>query len=335
MINADTIIIGAGLAGWSAYQEMRSDKKVLVFDKAKSPGGRMATRRIFDGQADHGAQFFTARSSWMKAWVEEQVKSGRVEEWCRGFWQAAHAERFEEDMTLNADGYPRYRAVDGMAPLLKYLWQDCDMLYTGFELVNVQEESGCWHLSFETQNGELETVSAANVLFTMPLPQAKRLFEASGLQGLSQAASGRAFSPCLALIAAADEPALKAPAGLQFHEGPLQFIADNKLKGVSATHVVTVHGSESFSKAWFDVDDDEVKVKMHELASPWLDTVLRESVVKRWRYAKPINPAGEGSVLHTTKTGATAAFAGDAFFNGKVEGALLSGKEAAERLHTI
>jgi len=51
------VVIGAGLAGlMSAQQLQESGHDVVVLDKGKSPGGRLATRRIGDATLDHGAQ---------------------------------------------------------------------------------------------------------------------------------------------------------------------------------------------------------------------------------------------------------------------------------------
>ena len=65
-------IIGAGLAGLIAGRELfRGGADVIVFDKGRSPGGRLATRRIGGATLDHGAQFFTVRSPAFAAQVAD------------------------------------------------------------------------------------------------------------------------------------------------------------------------------------------------------------------------------------------------------------------------
>ena len=50
------------MAGVVAARELtRNGDDVVVMDKGRSPGGRMATRRDGDARFDHGAQFFTVR----------------------------------------------------------------------------------------------------------------------------------------------------------------------------------------------------------------------------------------------------------------------------------
>ena len=49
-------VIGAGLAGLIAAQQLHNNgHDVVVLDKGKSPGGRLATRRIGDATLDHGS----------------------------------------------------------------------------------------------------------------------------------------------------------------------------------------------------------------------------------------------------------------------------------------
>jgi renalase len=59
-------IIGAGIAGLSCARRLQAAGTVVsIFDKGRSVGGRVSTRRVETAhgiaQFDHGAQFFTAR----------------------------------------------------------------------------------------------------------------------------------------------------------------------------------------------------------------------------------------------------------------------------------
>ena len=61
-LNADVLVIGAGMAGLTAATELRSrGLRVLMLDKGRGVGGRLASRRIGEATFDHGAQFITAR----------------------------------------------------------------------------------------------------------------------------------------------------------------------------------------------------------------------------------------------------------------------------------
>ncbi len=76
----DVLIIGAGLAGLSAANDLhQAGLKVLVVDKGRGLGGRLAGRRIGDPTFDHGAQFMTARDSRLTASVAQRIKAGLAE----------------------------------------------------------------------------------------------------------------------------------------------------------------------------------------------------------------------------------------------------------------
>ena len=73
------VVIGAGLAGLMAAQQLHNNgHSVVVLDKGKSPGGRLATRRIGDATLDHGAQFFTVREPEFEHVVQQWVQAGVV-----------------------------------------------------------------------------------------------------------------------------------------------------------------------------------------------------------------------------------------------------------------
>ena len=75
------VVIGAGLAGLMAAQQLQNNgHEVVVLDKGKSPGGRLATRRIGDATLDHGAQFFTVREPEFEHEVQQWVQAGVVRE---------------------------------------------------------------------------------------------------------------------------------------------------------------------------------------------------------------------------------------------------------------
>jgi len=70
----DILIIGGGMAGLSAASALAATgARIIVLDKGRGPGGRMAARRVeIAGEQvsfDHGAQYFTARDPDFQAEV--------------------------------------------------------------------------------------------------------------------------------------------------------------------------------------------------------------------------------------------------------------------------
>ena len=77
--DADVLVVGAGMAGVTAAAELqRAGRRVLVLDKGRAVGGRLASRRVGAATFDHGAQFITARTSRFAAVIEECREAGVV-----------------------------------------------------------------------------------------------------------------------------------------------------------------------------------------------------------------------------------------------------------------
>ncbi|KQW43340.1 MULTISPECIES: NAD(P)/FAD-dependent oxidoreductase [unclassified Roseateles] len=84
-------VIGAGIAGATCAQALaQAGHAVHVFDKARGPGGRLATRRMAwvdaSGQPcttrlDHGALGLEARSPAFQAFIDDGVRAGWLAEW--------------------------------------------------------------------------------------------------------------------------------------------------------------------------------------------------------------------------------------------------------------
>ena len=108
---ADVLVIGAGMAGLTSAAELqRAGCRVLVLDKGRGVGGRLASRRIEGAAFDHGAQFITARTSRFAELVEEGRRAGVVEEWHRGSFEGP-------------DGHARWRGHPAMNAIAKHLAQ--------------------------------------------------------------------------------------------------------------------------------------------------------------------------------------------------------------------
>ena len=65
------VVVGAGMAGLTAAGKLTEQGvNVVVLEKARGVGGRLATRRIDAGVCDHGAQLFEAASDRLVRLVE-------------------------------------------------------------------------------------------------------------------------------------------------------------------------------------------------------------------------------------------------------------------------
>ncbi|MGH1501958.1 MAG: NAD(P)/FAD-dependent oxidoreductase [Acidimicrobiales bacterium] len=325
-----TVVVGAGLAGLTAARDLaRAGRDVIVVDKGRSVGGRLATRRMGDASLDHGAQFFTTRSPEFVAEVADWLAAGVAAEWCRGF---------DAD-----DGYPRYRGAPSMNGVAKHLADQVRAagaeIVTGRRAQSVIDVGTHWSVTYDGFTRVPD--DAGSVILTPPTPQTIELLTSGGV---ALDAADRAtldavgYEPVLALLvrldaaaAALTPPDLGEAGARQWPDGdPFTFVADNAAKGVSAEVAITFHVSHARSRTLWDATDaevwDELGAAVDDLIGP---ATIAERQVKRWRYAGPTEARPEPCLVARTAPGPLVV-AGDGFADAKVEGAWRSGAAAAE-----
>ena len=317
------LIIGAGMAGLTAARLLHeAGLPVLVFDKGRGVGGRMATRRIGHGRVDHGAQYFTIRDQQFAKRVSEWQEAGAVSEWGQGFADAKGKRP--------SGGHFRYRGVDGMTSVPKHLAEDLDIrLQT--RITAVSKEKSCWLV--QSQSGE--TFRGQALFLTSPVPQSLELLETGNVsfpKDIRRELERIDYDPCLALLAVFAGPSrLPAPGGLRFSEGPIAWMADNYQKGISPdVHTVTIHAAPDYSRRHWRTNAIVVAQKLLEAATPWLHPEVLDWQIHRWRYSQPAVTYPDQALFLPGPP--PLVFAGDAFGGPRVEGAALSGYAAARIL---
>lgn len=313
------IVVGAGIAGLLAAKTLQQrGHQVIVVDKGRGVGGRMATRRIENAVFDHGAQFFSVHDSRFARWVEQWVDAGVAEVWTYGFGADQH-------------GHARYRGVPSMTAIPKWMAQGLDVrLNTKVTAIRLQHPR--WLL--ETDGGDAFQADA--LVMTPPVPQSLALLDAGEVRllGVIRKALERInYLPCIAVMVALDGPSsIQAPGGVTLRSEPIAWIGDNMQKGVSPhATAITIHATADFSRTHFEDDTDFLAQLLLDAARPWFgERQVLTYEVHRWRYSEPAQP-----YLHLFLPAATSVpmvFAGDAFGGPRIEGAALSGLGAADYL---
>jgi predicted NAD/FAD-dependent oxidoreductase len=320
---ADVLIVGAGAAGLSAARQLQaSGAQVLVLEKERAVGGRLATEQIGNGFADVGAQFFTVRTADFRAAVEKWLEKGLVYEWSRGWSDGSLS-------VATDDRHPRYAATDGFSALAEYLAAGLDVRLN-VHIVAIQLEDDGWMAM--DQAGQ--QYHAPAVLLTPPVPESLALLKTGRVQ---LAATDRwaleqiDYTPTLCgLFLVEGQINLPEPGAMQRPTAPLSWIADNRRKGISpGARVITVHANDDLSRVFWDVDPLKALATLRMDLELFLDeaAVIRQEQLKRWRYAKPATIHPERYLLAQSLP--LLIFAGDAFGGPRIEGAVLSGWAAA------
>ncbi|MBN1200629.1 MAG: FAD-dependent oxidoreductase [Anaerolineae bacterium] len=320
--HTDALIVGAGMAGLMAANSMSEQGlRVTVVEQGQTVGGRLATRSIGPGRADHGAQFFTVRTTDFRQYLNRWLDKGLVYEWSRGW----------SDSSLGAtppDGQPRYAVRGGMHALAAHLAQGLD-IRLNTRIVSLTTSVQGWHA--RDDKGRVHTVPA--ILLTPPVPHVLDILNAGEVK-LTPANRGALeaiqYASCLVgLFWIGGEISLPEPGAIHHPNAPITWIADNRRKGISPdATLITVHAGPEYSRQLWDMPDWQVLVALESGLRLFRDYRAHtvESHLVRWRYAMPITIHPGGYLIADDLP--SLVFAGDAFGGPRIEGAALSGLAA-------
>lgn len=323
MIRPRVVVIGAGMAGLTAAHLFSAVADVIVLDKGRGVGGRLATRRIGDATLDHGAQFITTHSAEFAATVGRWVTDGVVAPWFRG--------RIGPEGALDPDGHTRFRGSVSMNAVAKNLAAGLDVR-TASQVAALTHDADSWKVTLVDGPEFVADV----VLATAPVPQTLALLEKGDVVLTSSDAAALnaiAYDPCIALMAVLDGPSgLTEPGAVDPVEGPIDWMADNQLKGISSVPAVTIHGTPEFSRVQWDASNEVIAEALLDAAQLHSAVISGSVQIQRWLYARP-------SVEHPERFLRLSDMplfvcAGDAFGGAKVEGAALSGAAAAQAIES-
>lgn len=313
------VVIGAGLAGLVAARHLNDDHDVVVVDKGRSVGGRLATRRIAGAVLDHGAQFFTVRGPEFRRQVDDWLARDLAHVWCHGFGPSG-------------DGFERYVGSAGMNSLAKDLavGLDCRL---GQLVFAVRSEGDGWNVVIDDGSA----LEADAVVVTAPIAQTWALLAQSGID-VPDDLYRMEYHRTIGLLTVLDRPsAVPDPGGVQFEpsdaDAPFGFVADNRAKGISEVPAITFHATQPWSLAHWDDDEAVLRAALLDRAAPFIgDAGIIEAQVKKWRFAGPHTPWPEPCWVDA---GRRLVIAGDLFAGPKVEGAFNSGVAAAAAVRAL
>lgn len=280
-------VIGAGVAGLACARELaRESGPIVVFEKARGPSGRCATRRAGDLRFDHGAQYFTARDPDFLAEVRDWVARGVAAPWAGTLLAQAPDGRREP---LPAD--ERFVGTPTMSAIGRDLAGELE-LELRTRLIGIRRDADrTWLLGEDgARFGPFDAAVVA-----IPAPQAAPLL--SPVPAFAEAAQQVRLAPCWATLASFVRPIATGFDALALEDHPvLAWVACNHAKpGRAAAQSFTLHASARFSETWLERDPDEVGKRMLEAFASLVDAPLPPAAFRaahRWRHALVTAPLG-------------------------------------------
>lgn len=326
-------VIGAGLAGAAAARRLAdAGHRVQVFDKARGPGGRLATRRAEwtdrndvsrITRLDHGAPGFCATNPRFAAAVADAVVAGWLMPWRPTL--APGSEPLEDAHFTVTPELPRWsrELLDGIS----CAWSSpIDGLLRG---------SGLWRLR---SRGSVLSAEFDQVLLAMPPVQAAPLLIPHA-PGWARTAAKVAMQPCWTLMGIS-EPT-RAPLGWDAARppaGPLAWIVRNEARPGrecrdDEIHWV-VHARSDWSAERLESPGEQVQDELEAAVDDWIGESLRwkHAVVHRWRYALPPVDRVDPAAVHWWDRVHGLGVCGDFLGGSGVEGAWLSGTTLADAM---
>lgn len=324
-MTATIAIIGAGISGIAAAQELAGTANVCVFEKSRGLGGRMATRRAGDYSFDHAAQFFTARSSEFRKQIDAAGNEA-VQAWTpkvitieRG--QKPYKREWFED---------HFVGVPGMNGMLKVMAEDLVINFSA-RIGHMEKQADLWRL-YDDQHNHLGDFDW--VVCTAPVPQALDLLPDSfSHRSLMTEVE---FSPCFALMLGLEQaPALNFNAAMVKND-PISWISVNNSKperqeGIS----LLVHSDNHWAAANLEADQEfvisQLMTCLAELTGIQTDNT-DHIALHRWRYARVEKSLAMDFLLDEQNN---IAACGDWCRGNRVEDAYLSGQRLGKELRRL
>jgi predicted NAD/FAD-dependent oxidoreductase len=277
--NATVAVIGAGVAGLACARRLQgAGCRVRVFDKGRSVGGRLSTRRVETplgpAQFDHGAQFFTARDGEFLAALAQLPREAALA------WAGRGA---AENWSV---------AAPGMSSLAKALAQGLDVRVST-KVEALERDVAGWDLIGEAGAllGRYEAVVSA-----VPAEQAVPLL-APAAQVLALEARLAVTAPCWAGLFAFAEPVKAAAVAypLEDQEVLTWLACDSAKPGrPDALACWVAHATPAWTRARLEASPDVIAPLLLDAVSSVLGPLPAPVLAQahRWRFAKVERPNG-------------------------------------------
>lgn len=293
-------IIGAGICGITAAREIAGRGfDVVLFDKSRGLGGRMATRRAAGVRINHGAPRITPANPELE-----------------GLLLAAGADR---------DALGGWVGKPGMSSIAHAL---CKGLHieNGQRVAALHETPDGVYLDFEdgARRGPF-----LRVIVTVPAPQAEALLPAE--PELQRRLADVVMSPVWTYMAAFPEriDTSNRMSGPIFHRLSRQSDPDTEM---NAPDIWVGHATRQWSEAYLEMPHALVETSMQAAVAAALGRLLPEPIyraVHRWRFGLVRRPLGEP---YLESASGRLLVGGDWTLGPGIGDAWASGRSMAERL---
>ncbi len=309
-------IVGSGLSGLTAaIQLVELGHDVTVFEKSRGPGGRLASKRVIDGSADMGAQYFTSRNPEFLPFLRKFGGDGIFAPWDGRFGFQTSAGQWQPfPQETRFVGTPRMTAIT--RALSAHV-----RVVTETRVGALARNDQSWAV-YDTAGDPLGDFD--QVIITAPPAQTRDLLADSGLDRLASHLEDPVSRvlPCWAIAAHFPVSPWPHHEGMRCQHPALFWVANNSSKPGRENRGQwwVLHASPSWTEDHVDTPAEEVANELLEAFRELtgFQTGPDDIVTHRWLYARSEGGEQPG---HLWFPDYGLGLAGDWLSGGRVEGA--------------
>jgi len=274
-IDDQVAVIGAGLAGLTVARALTdAGHSVVVFDKGRGLGGRMASRRRYGWRFDHGAIVLRPTDEGFSTFLTQTEDQGFAAPW------------------KDAGGWT---GLPGMSGCVKPVVQSLT-IHTQAEVTGLERRGDKWTLQGDEQS---EGLQFDQLILAIPQPQALRLLSPwPDLQALIAPAE---MDPCWTVMVGFETPLPTDDSYAKDLSGPISVIARETAKPGRELpgDAWVIQASAEWSSAHLEREQTEVVPPLLAAFFASVDCPPVAPVIgmaHRWRYALTRKPLGQPHV---------------------------------------
>ena len=286
-MSIDTVIIGAGLAGITCARALQAaGRDVVVLDKSRGVGGRLATRRLHGTQAAHGFRVWAPQHPGLQALTEELVAADVLQPWEEG-----------------------YAAKDGGNAIAKYLARNIP-INRQHRVVALSRQQQAWRIESEVPNGDstalmdVRQMHVRQVVLALPAPQIAEILERSGFSAAATLPLRQVeYAPCVTVMAGYGDAIAGWPHQDQTYQNQIlpvnsplkQIVLDSSKRSQNTSTVMVLHSTADFATGTLPIDRHRLEPAAQQLlqaAEAQVPGLAQPDwfQVHRWRYALVARP---------------------------------------------
>lgn len=314
MLCSRIAIVGAGVSGLSCARALQAAGcEVVVLEKSRSLGGRVASRTWENCRVDHGAPYFSAQNEDFRREVIEPLGDD---------WRELTAPILDEaGQPILEPPQSRLYGMRGNNQMGRFLAEDVEVRRET-PVTRLEPQAGGWLVDGQAYDA---VVSCA------PWPQTAALLGDDA--GAQSEGYQRAWTVFLRYDGAPTGPTAEIfGRRWETHPDLIWSGVENHKEGriPEGKTVLVVHSTDAFARAHWETEKEDVAYRLAEIVAPHWELPARPEAVfaHRWKFSRQADDAD----LHGLELPPGLAICGDSLTGSTVEAVWLDGRRCARRV---